>query len=56
MDAIVEVKGLTKRYGDLVAVGEVSFEIEKGEIFGLFGSQRGGQDHNSGDDRGLEEA
>ena len=43
MDTVVEVKGLTKRYGDLVAVGEVSFEIEKGEIFGLLGPNGAGK-------------
>jgi len=43
MDAIVEVKGLTKRYGDLVAVDGVSFEIEKGEIFGLLGPNGAGK-------------
>jgi len=35
MDAIVEVKGLTQRYGDLVVVNGVSFGIKRGEIFGL---------------------
>ena len=29
MDTAVEVKNLTKRYGDLVAVNEVDFSIEK---------------------------
>jgi len=43
MDTVVKVKGLTKRYGDLVAVNEVSFEIEKGEIFGLLGPNGAGK-------------
>ena len=30
--------GLTKRFGDFVAVDHVSFEIERGEIFGFLGS------------------
>lgn len=34
MDTVVEVKDLTKVYGDLVAVDGVNFEIEKG-VFGL---------------------
>lgn len=43
MDTVVEVKGLTKRYGDLVAVNEVSFEINRGEIFGLVGPNGAGK-------------
>lgn len=43
MDTVVEVKDLTKRYGDLVAVNEVSFDIEKGEIFGLLGPNGAGK-------------
>lgn len=38
MSAIVECEHLTKSYGDLIAVNDVSFSIEKGEIFGLAGS------------------
>jgi ABC-2 type transport system ATP-binding protein len=43
MDTAVEVKNLTKRYGDLVAVNEVDFSIEKGEIFGLLGPNGAGK-------------
>ncbi len=43
MDTAVEVKNLTKRYGDLVAVNELSFDIEKGEIFGLLGPNGAGK-------------
>jgi len=43
MDIVVEVKDLTKRYNGLVAVNEVSFEIEKGEIFGLLGPNGAGK-------------
>jgi ribosome-dependent ATPase len=34
----IEAEGLTKRFGDFVAVDNVSFSIEQGEIFGFLGS------------------
>ncbi len=34
MNIAVEVKELTKRYGELMAVNKVSFTIEEGEISG----------------------
>jgi ribosome-dependent ATPase len=34
----IEAKDLTKRFGDFVAVNNVSFTIERGEIFGFLGS------------------
>ena len=34
----IESRGLTRRFGDFVAVDHVSFEIRRGEIFGFLGS------------------
>ena len=34
----IEALGLTRRFGDFTAVDDVSFQIEKGEIFGFLGS------------------
>ena len=34
---IIEVKALTKSYGDFYAVKDVSFNIKKGGIYGLIG-------------------
>ena len=34
----ISASGLTKRFGDFTAVDSVSFEIERGEIFGFLGS------------------
>lgn len=37
-DIAIEAQHLTMRFGDFVAVDDVSFRIEKGEIFGFLGS------------------
>ena len=37
MTTAIRVEGLRKRYGDLVAVDDVSFEVAKGELVGLLG-------------------
>ncbi len=42
-EAIVEVSGLTKRFGDNTAVDGVSFFIRKGEVFGLLGPNGAGK-------------
>src|SRR5579862_7982029 len=39
----IAAEGLTKRYGELVAVNAVSFEVEKGEIFGVLGPNGAGK-------------
>lgn len=40
---ILEVKDITKKYGDMVAVKGISFSVEKGEIFGLVGPNGAGK-------------
>jgi ABC-2 type transport system ATP-binding protein len=35
--------GLVKRYGDLVAVDDISFEVETGEVFGMLGPNGAGK-------------
>ena len=42
-EVAVRVKGLTKRFGDFVAVNDVSFEVKKGEIFGYLGANGAGK-------------
>jgi len=34
---MIQVKGLTRYYGSKCAVDSVSFEISRGEVFGLLG-------------------
>jgi len=39
----IEVEGLTKKFGSFVAVDNLSFKIEKGEVFGLLGPNGAGK-------------
>ncbi|UCE63060.1 MAG: ABC transporter ATP-binding protein [Nitrospirota bacterium] len=40
---LVEVRNLTKRFGDFVAVDNISFDIQEGEILGLLGPNGAGK-------------
>jgi ABC-type multidrug transport system ATPase subunit len=39
----IEVKNLTKRFGDLVAIGDLSFDVQPGETFALLGPNGSGK-------------
>jgi ABC-2 type transport system ATP-binding protein len=41
--SIIEIQHLRKRYGDTVALGDVSLNIEEGEIFGILGPNGAGK-------------
>ncbi len=40
---VIEVRGLTKYYGELLAVDHVDFEVHRGEIFGFLGPNGAGK-------------
>jgi len=40
---MIEVESLTKKYGDLVAIRELNFKVEKGKIWGLLGPNAAGK-------------
>lgn len=42
-EEIIQVEGLTKVYGDLVAVDRISFNVNRGEIFSLVGPNGAGK-------------
>src|SRR5437763_17180878 len=43
MEPVIKVEKLTKRFGNFVAVDEISFEIYSGEIFGFLGANGAGK-------------
>lgn len=43
MNPVISVSELRKQYGEFVAVADVSFEVEQGEIFGILGPNGAGK-------------
>ena len=42
-NSVIEVNGLTKRFGTFTAVDGISFEVRRGEIFGFLGANGAGK-------------
>ena len=42
-ETVIKVDKLTKKFGDFIATNQVSFEVEKGEIFGFLGANGAGK-------------
>jgi len=42
-DPVIQVRGLVKRFGALTAVSGVSFDVKRGEIFGILGPNGAGK-------------
>lgn len=43
LPTVIQVKNLTKRYGSVVAVNDISFDVSKGTCFGLIGLNGAGK-------------
>ncbi|GBD20095.1 ABC transporter ATP-binding protein NatA [bacterium HR28] len=41
--AVLEVRGVTKRYGSFLAVADVSFSLERGQVLGMLGPNGAGK-------------
>ena len=42
-DVIVEVEGVSKRFGEVNAVDDFSFSVERGQVYGLLGPNGAGK-------------
>jgi ABC-type multidrug transport system ATPase subunit len=41
--AAISIRGLTKRYGKLIAVDRIDLEVRRGEVFGFLGLNGAGK-------------
>ncbi len=43
MEPVIQTRRLTKRFGDFTAVDEISFHVDRGEVFGFLGANGAGK-------------
>jgi ABC-2 type transport system ATP-binding protein len=43
VEKVLQIKNLSKNYGSIRAVDNVSFEVKKGEVYGLLGPNGSGK-------------
>ena len=43
VEKVITAKNLTKRFGDFIAVDQINFDVNKGEIFGFLGANGAGK-------------
>jgi ABC-2 type transport system ATP-binding protein len=43
MDTVIKTENLTKRFGNFIAVDEITFEVSRAEIFGFLGANGAGK-------------
>ena len=42
-DVVISVQNLTKQFGDFTAVNKITFDVQRGEIFGFLGANGAGK-------------
>ena len=43
MDDVIKIESLTRKFGDLVAVDDISLSVHRGEVFGILGPNGAGK-------------